>query len=72
MTALTVGSVSGLSSKAATPRKNIFARAWDAFVEGRMRQAQREIAMHRHLIPAALEQAGDRLVRNDKDLPFAA
>ena len=77
MSVLTAESVSALSSKDVAskdvaPKKNAFARAWDAFVAARMRQAEREIALHRHLIPAQFEQAGERLVGNEKDLPFAA
>jgi hypothetical protein len=35
-----------------------------------MQQAQREIALHRHLLPAELQDAGRRLARSEKDLPF--
>lgn len=60
----------------ATPRnaatKSIWARLWDALIEARMRQAEREIRMHLHLIPAdVLRQSG--LFANYKDankLPF--
>ena len=48
---------------AATPRetatKSIWARLWDALIEARMRQAEREIRMHLHLIPAdVLRESG--------------
>lgn len=33
------------------PRRGWFARFYDAMVEARMRQAVRELAMHRHLVP---------------------
>lgn len=72
MTAVTIGSAAALPAKAAAPKKSIFARAWDAFVEGRMRQAEREIALHQHLLPAQFQHAGERLTRNEKELPFAA
>ena len=36
----------------------------------RMQQAEREIALHRHLLPAQLQTAGERLARSEKDLPF--
>ena len=44
------------SAKAAAPqaaaaRKSLLARFYDALVEARMRQAMRELAMHRHLLP---------------------
>ena len=70
MTAMTVGSTATLPSRVAGPKTTLFARAWAAFVEGRMRQAEREIAMHRHLLPTQFEYAGDRLASGEKDLPF--
>ena len=39
------------SPKAATSHKGLFARFYDAMIEARMRQAMRELAMHRHLMP---------------------
>ncbi|ARP97934.1 hypothetical protein [Pseudorhodoplanes sinuspersici] len=71
MTAMTVGSTATLPASAAAPKTSLFARAWAAFVAGRMRQAEREIAMHQHLLPTQFEYAGDRLARSEKDLPFA-
>jgi hypothetical protein len=35
-----------------------------------MQQAEREIALHRHLLPAQFESAAERLARGEKDLPF--
>ncbi len=56
--------------KAATSRKGMLARFFDAMVEARMRQAMRELAMHRHLLPeSSAEKTGSaftsdgRLVR---------
>jgi len=72
MTAVTVGSAAAFPAKAAAPKQSFFARAWAAFVASRMRQAEREIAMHQHLLPAEFQRAGERLARNEKDLPFAA
>jgi hypothetical protein len=37
--------------KAAASRKGLLARFYDALIEARMRQAMRELAMHRHLMP---------------------
>ena len=37
--------------KAIASRKGLLARFFDAMVEARMRQAMRELAMHRHLLP---------------------
>jgi len=39
------------STKAAVSGKSLLARFFDAMVEARMRQATRELAMHRHLLP---------------------
>ena len=33
------------------PAKGLFARFYDAMIEARMRQAVRELEMHRHLLP---------------------
>lgn len=75
MTAMTVGSTAALpatpiAASAAAPKQGLFARAFAAFVAGRMRQAEREIAMHQHLLPAQFQYAGDRLTSGDKNLPF--
>ena len=46
-------------------------RLFVALMEARMRQAEREVARYRHLIPAELEMSGDRLTaRNEDELPF--
>jgi len=39
------------ASKAVASRKGLLARFYDALIEARMRQAMRELAMHRHLMP---------------------
>jgi hypothetical protein len=52
-------------------KKGLLERFCAAFVESRMRQAQREIALHSHLLPGELQQVGERLApRTEKDLPF--
>ncbi|HWV52729.1 hypothetical protein [Pseudorhodoplanes sp.] len=79
MTAITVGTIPAKSAAAKSPAtkapvagKGLFARVVDAFVAARMRQAEREIARHRHLLPGQLEAVGERLApRSEKDLPFA-
>ena len=71
MTAMTVGSTATLPASVAAPKQSLLARAFAAFVAGRMRQAEREIAMHQHLLPAQFQYAGDRLARREKELPFA-
>ncbi len=61
---------------AAAPRKTatktIWARIWDALVEARMRQAEREIRMHIHLVPAdVLRESGFYANYNTAEkLPF--
>ena len=37
--------------RAAAARKGLLARFYDALIEARMRQAMRELAIHRHLMP---------------------
>lgn len=45
---------------------------WQAVVDARMRQAEREIALHRHLLPAEFELAGNKVgSKNEDSLPFA-
>ena len=71
MTAITVGRATAtVQARPAKPGTSFFTRAWKAFVDARMRQAQREIALHRHLLPSELQDAGMRLARSEKDLPF--
>jgi hypothetical protein len=57
---------------AASPaRKSFLRRFLNAFVEARMRQAEREIALHRHLLPADYELSGGKLTERSEDqLPF--
>jgi hypothetical protein len=60
------------SAAPAQPPRGLLARFYDAMIEARMRQAMREIAMHRHLIPAdILKETGYRAtVTKDASLPF--
>jgi hypothetical protein len=59
MTAITYGasapSAKAVKAPAAVPAKSLWTRLYDAFVEARMRQAMREVVLHRHLLPADLE-----------------
>ncbi len=75
MTAVTVGNAAAIpatSAKVSVAGKGLLARAWDAFIAARMRQAEREIAMHRHLLPGQFQLAGERVApRSEKELPFA-
>jgi hypothetical protein len=74
MTAVTIGNTAAIpasSAKAPVAGKGFLARALDAFIAARMRQAEREIAAHRHLLPGQLQAVGERLApRSEKDLPF--
>lgn len=58
----------------ATParqRKSWFMRLVSALQESQMRRAEREIALHRHLLPHDLERFGDKLSpRSEDTLPF--
>ena len=52
-------------------RQSLLRRLFVAIAEARMREAQRELARHRHLLPAELEISGDKLnLRNEDELPF--
>lgn len=73
MAAVTYGAapVAAPSEERALPKKGWFARALGALIEARMRQAEREIAMHAHLLPYTFDEHGNRLVKSGKDeMPF--
>lgn len=75
MTDITAGSATSTLQAAPAKarnnaRKGIFARAWSAFVESRVQQAEREIERHRHLLPIQLESAALRVAHHDDSLPF--
>ncbi len=56
---------------AVVERQGLFSRFLRALMASRMRQFEREIVPHRHLLPRELEQAGNRLnSRNEDALPF--
>ena len=56
----------------AAPKKGFWARAFDAMVESRMRQAERELSMYRHLLPAdSLNNGRIKVTYKDAEqLPF--
>lgn len=59
------------ATKTTKPGTSLLRRVFTAFAEARMRQAEREIARHRHLLPPELEISGNRLTpRNEDQLPF--
>jgi len=72
MTTATLQLSTPLPEAGTTSRKGLFARFIDAMIEARMRQALREIAHHRHLVPDhMLEAAGyQTTLGNDGALPF--
>jgi hypothetical protein len=58
-------------NKTAAKKPGFWSRVWDGIVEARMRQAEREIRMYRHLLPAEFELAGDKVsYKNEDQLPF--
>jgi len=66
------GSAAAAAKSAVSGSARRSLRLYDALVEARMRQAMREIAMHRHLVPdevrtSAGHEAG---LANDGELPF--
>lgn len=75
MAAVTYGAHSAVET--ANPRaktaktKSALVRFFEAIAEARLRQAQREIAMHRHLLPADFEIASRTInERSEDSLPF--
>lgn len=72
MTAVTVHTANlALGATSDAGRRGLLARLWAGFVRARMRQAEREIALHQHLLPQQLEALGAGLdSRSEKDLPF--
>jgi hypothetical protein len=75
MAAITYGSHGATAAKkiSATSAKKpgFWSRIWDALVEARMRQAEREIRQYRHLLPAEFELAGNKIgYKNEDQLPF--
>jgi hypothetical protein len=74
MTALTYDlREAAATTKAAKPvKKGFWMRTLDALIEARMRQAEREIRLHRHLVPASeLRELGLNASYKDANkLPF--
>jgi hypothetical protein len=65
------GDLAATAAEAKPARKGWFARFIAALQESRMKQAQREIAYYRHLLPRDMEWAGDHVnARNEDQLPF--
>lgn len=72
MTTATLRMTTALPGASVAPKKGLLARFYDALVEARMRQAMRELAMHRYLIPEhVLKSAGyHATATNDGAMPF--
>ena len=71
MTAITAGSAAtSIPAAVSAKQPGLMSRIWATFIEARMRQAEREIALHRHLLPGQFQLAGERLAQSEKDLPF--
>ncbi len=75
MAAITYGSHGATAEKkisaTAAKKPGLLSRFWGAVVEARMRQAEREIRMYRHLLPAEFELAGNKIgYKNEDQLPF--
>ena len=72
MTAATFHTPTTLPEAPATGKRSLLGRFFDAFVEARMRQAMREIAHHRHLVPEDLlkKYGYTATLDNDGAYPF--
>jgi hypothetical protein len=75
MAAITYGTATPVRMTAkktkAANHKGFWTRFYEALVEARLRQAEREIRMHRHLLPSELEFAGTKIsYKNEDTLPF--
>lgn len=58
-------------SKTSAQKPGFWSRFSAAIIAARMRQAEREIRMHRHLLPADYEIAGNKIsYKNEDQLPF--
>ena len=72
-TTVTIKTLPAKAQRAKTQtNKGFWTRAYDAFVEARMRQVEREIRNHLHLVPRdVLKNSGYRAtLRDSNGLPF--
>ncbi len=71
MAAITYGSQAPAQTASAetksAPKVGFFARLWNAMIEARMKQAMTELRLHRHLLPAEYEIAGNNVTRKNED-----
>jgi hypothetical protein len=57
-------------TRPARKRKGFFARAFDAICDAQMKRAERELALHRHLLPHDFKLDRTNWWRNEDQLPF--
>ena len=72
MAAITYGRSAGgeiAVRKPAVKKTGFWSRIWIAMIEAQMRRAEREIELHRHLLPDRFRLAG-RLGKPEDELPF--
>jgi hypothetical protein len=71
MAAVTYGAGPAVEIATAKKGKSVLRRFFEAIADARLRQAQREIELHRHLLPAEFEIASHRVnERSEDSLPF--
>jgi hypothetical protein len=72
MTAATFHTRTAITDGRSERKPGFFARLFDAMAEARMRQAMRELAMHRHLTPEDLlkKYGYTATLSDDSKLPF--
>jgi hypothetical protein len=75
MTAVTYGAHTATETAKPVAKKvegkGFFARFFESMMEARMNQARRELALHRHLLPADFEIASHKIsARTEDNLPF--
>ena len=72
MTAATFHAPTAFPESRAAPKRGLLARFFDAMAEARMRQAIRELAMHRNLVPEDLlkKYGYTATLRDDRAYPF--
>ena len=54
---------------AAAPRKAWYLRLFDAMIEARMQQAQREIRLYTRMMPYTVDESGNRQLKSDMNTP---
>jgi hypothetical protein len=72
MTAATFHTLNAVPDARVERKRGLLARFFDAMVEARMRQAVRELALHRHLVPEDLlkKYGYTATASDDSALPF--